>query len=316
MMKMATVIATGALFLMGTMMSARDGVEQGEKNAQTQAPVVDHHQHLFSPGIAALLSTESAPVTPIVAEDLIGLLDLGGVTRAAVFSVAYIWASPNRTVERERERVAAENDWTSEQVARFPTRLVAFCSVNPLRDYALEEIDRCARDPRLRRGLKLHMGNSVVDFHDKAHVARLHEVFAAANKRGMAIVVHLRTSISRKVPYGRDEARIFYDQVLTAAPDVPVQIAHLAGAGGYSDPLVDQALEVFATAVAAGEPRARRLLFDVTTIVTAKTTPERAALMASRIRQLGVQRVLYGSDAASGGNLPPAKDGRSSGRYR
>ena len=34
----------------------------------------------------------------------------------------------------------------------------------------------------------------------------------------------------------------FLNEVLPVAPDVPVQIAHLTGAGAYDDPLVDQAL--------------------------------------------------------------------------
>src|SRR2546426_10739339 len=36
-------------------------------------------------------------------------------------------------------------------------------------------------------------------------------------------------------PHGRDEARIFLNEVLPAAPDIPGQIAHLTGAGGYDD---------------------------------------------------------------------------------
>ena len=40
-----------------------------------------------------------------------------------------------------------------------------FCSVNPLKDYAIEELARCAKDPQLQLhiGLKLHFGNSDVD---------------------------------------------------------------------------------------------------------------------------------------------------------
>ena len=48
---------------------------------------------------------------------------------------------------------------------------MAFCSVNPLRPYALEEIARCARDPRLRNGLKLHFGNSDVDVDNPEQLA-------------------------------------------------------------------------------------------------------------------------------------------------
>jgi len=275
------------------------------------APIADHHQHLFSPAVATLLSAEAlaAPggrsVNPITANDLVALLDAGGVQRAAVLSVAYMFGSPNRTVENEYEKVKAENDWTSQQVARFPDRLRGFCSFNPLRDYALEELARCAKNPSLRNGLKLHFGNSVVDYHDTQHVERLRKVFRAANEYRMPIVVHMRASISRRVSYGRDEARVFLNEFLPAAPDIAVQIAHLAGAGGYSDPLVDQALAVFVEAIATRDPRAKRLYFDVTTVVDLDISVEQAKLVATRIRQLGVERILYGSDAASGGNLPP-----------
>jgi hypothetical protein len=32
----------------------------------------------------------------------------------------------------------AENHWTSAQVAKYPHRLIGFCSVNPLRPYAVD----------------------------------------------------------------------------------------------------------------------------------------------------------------------------------
>jgi hypothetical protein len=115
----------------------------------------------------------------------------------------------------------------------------------------------------------------------------------------------MRTSISAKIPYGADEARIFLNEIRPAAPDVPIQIAHLAGAGGYADPLVDQALSVFVEAIENGDSRTKNLFFDVTTVVLPKASPEQLTLMAKRLRQLGLQRILYGSDAAAGGNLRP-----------
>jgi predicted TIM-barrel fold metal-dependent hydrolase len=170
------------------------------------------------------------------ADRLIALLDQAGIWQAAVLSLAYMYGNPNRPpVEHEYEAVKAENDWTSAQVAKFPDRLVAFCSVNPLRPYALEEIARCAADPRLKRGLKLHFGNSDVNLTDPADAARLREVFALANREHMAIVVHARTTISKQRPYGAEHARVFLETLLPAAPDVPVQIAHLAGSGGYDE---------------------------------------------------------------------------------
>ena len=271
------------------------------------APLADHHQHLFSPGIATLISPPppAAPVEPIDAARVVAMLDAAGIKRAVVLSVAYIYGGPARKVENEYDRVKAENDWTSQQVARFPDRLVAFCSFNPLKDYALAELARCAKDPRLRRGLKLHFANSVVDYHNPRHVQQLQRVFRAANDHRMPIVVHMRASISQKVAYGPAEARVFLNEILPAAPDVAIQIAHLAGAGGYSDPPVDAALSVFVAAIEKADPRANRLYFDVTTVALPDAPADQLKQIATRIRQLGTRRILYGSDAASGTNLPP-----------
>jgi predicted TIM-barrel fold metal-dependent hydrolase len=290
-----------------TALIARAAPQQAQQRERIPAPLADHHQHLFSPAIAALISPPppAAPVTPIDAHYLITLLDAAGIRRAAVLSVAYIYGQPGRNVENEYEKVKAENDWTSREVARYRDRLRGFCGLNPLKDYALTELSRCAKDTNLRYGLKLHFGNSAIDYHNPQHVQQLRRVFRAANDNRMPIIIHMRASISQKLSYGRDEAIVFLNEILPAAPDVAVQIAHLAGAGGYADPLADQALSVFVEAIEKGDPRTKRLWFDVTSVALPSMTTDQAALIAKRIRQLGVQRVVYGSDAASGGNLAP-----------
>jgi uncharacterized protein len=269
------------------------------------APVADHHQHLFSPAMVALLDTTHTQ-QPITARDVVALLDSAGIRRAVVLSAAYIYGSPSRSIADEYAKVRAENDWNGAQAAEYPERLLAFCGFNPLKEYALDELARCAKDPRLGRGIKLHFGNSDVQLANPAHVKQLRRVFRAANERRMAIVVHLRASISRKRPYGPVQARAFLEQLLPAAPDIPVQVAHLAGTGpGYDDPPADSVMAVLAEAVERRDPRTRRLWLDVTTVVDRNISPANAALVAKRIRQVGVHRVLYGSDAAFGDNLRP-----------
>jgi predicted TIM-barrel fold metal-dependent hydrolase len=264
-------------------------------------PLVDHHQHLFSPA-----STRLSSLQPLDAADLIAYLDAAGIERAAVLSVAYTFGNPNRPpVENEYAQVRAENDWTSQQVARFPARLRGFCGVNPLRDYALDEVARCAKDPMLRTGLKLHFGNSDVDLDNADHVQQLRRVFRAANESRMAIVVHMRSSITRRRLYGAKEARAFLNDVLPAAPDVTVQIAHLTGGGSYDEPTTDEALLVFIEAIANRDPRMARVYFDVSGIAGVGKWAEKADRIAARIRQVGVQRIFFGADGARGGNLEP-----------
>ena len=270
------------------------------------APTADHHQHVFSPDIAEVLATGSGGLPAITTPDVVALLDSAGIRRALVLSGAYLYGSPARTVDEEYARVRAENDWTGAQAAEYPGRLRAFCSFNPLKEYALDEITRCASNPNLRHGIKLHFGNSDVQLDNPAQVEQLRRVFRAANEHRMAIVVHLRASISRHRPYGADQARVFLEQLLPLVPNIPVQVAHLAGSGpGYDDPPADSAMAVLAEAVEQGDPRTSRLWFDVATVVDHNISPANAALVARRIRQVGVDRILYGSDAAAGDNLRP-----------
>jgi len=265
------------------------------------APAGDFHQHIFNPAMAELIK-----VDPISVDDLVGMLDQAHIRRATLLSVAYIYAAPSRSFGDEQVRVRAENDWTAAQAARYPGRLQAICSFNPLQDYALAELERCAKDPGLKHGIKLHFGNSDVQLEQPAHAEKLKQVFRAANAHGMAIIVHMRASISKKRPYGAEQARVFLEQLLPQAPDVPVQVAHMASTGpGYDDPPAEAVLDVLADAVERGDPRTRKLWFDVASLAQPDMPAQDAARLVQRIRQVGVARVVYGSDSAAGKNLRP-----------
>ena len=269
-------------------------------------PAADHHQHLFSPGIIELLKPGPTGPQPLSAEDLVGYLDKAGIRRAAIMSVAYMYGRPSRVIEDEYGKVKAENDWTGAQAARYPERLRAFCGFNPLKDYALAELERCAAHKQLRHGIKMHFGNSDVQLDKPEHIARLKEVFRAANRHRMAIALHLRASISLKRPYGEAQARAFLEQLMPLATDITVQVAHFAGAGpGYDDPPANEVMRVFAEAAARRDPNTRQLYFDVASIATPDITPEHAREMVQRIRMVGVDKVLFGSDAVTPTNMHP-----------
>ena len=241
------------------------------------------------------------PYKVIDADALVRMLDEAEIDRAVVLSSAYIFESPYAPkLPDAAARLRAENDWTAAQVARYPTRLIGFCAVNPLTDTALPEIERCARDLHLR-GLKLHFRNSGVDLDNPEHVARIQQVFAAANRLALPLVVHLAIG---DPPAGKAGAETFLAQLLPRAPDVVVQVAHLAGSGpGWND----EALAVLAEAVERGDPRVRKLYFDVATVADLQKH-DQLELLAKRIRQIGPQRILYGSDAASGGRNTPDRE--------
>jgi predicted TIM-barrel fold metal-dependent hydrolase len=262
-------------------------------------PTADHHQHLFSPTVVE----RSSGLNSIAATDLIRFLDEVGIVKATVLSLAYQFGNPDRSDANEYELVKAENDWTSQQIAPFADRLIGFCSFNPLAAYALAELERCAGDPNLASGIKLHFGNSDVDLDNPQHVEKVREVFAAANGNRMSIVVHLRPSVSKRRPYGAVQATTFLNDIVSAAPDVIVQVAHLSGAGSYDD-ATDDALAVFARAIQSRSPLIERIYFDASGVAGIGPWEEKADLIARRIRELGLSRIVFGSDAAVPGNRP------------
>ena len=224
-------------------------------------------------------------------DETVELLDSAGIRQAVLLSWAYQFGAVGRQVDDEAAKVRAENDWTAAQAARHPGRFAVFCSVNPLRDYALPELDRCARDPAFS-GLKLHFTTSGVDLRNASHVERLREVFRRANDSRLPLVVHMRTL---NPDYGRRDAEVFLNELLSAAPDTPVQIAHLAGWGGYGAE-TEAAFAVFAEAAASNDPRMRHLYFDISGVDFDGTPADTKALLVRRIRQVGVERVLFAID--------------------
>ena len=232
-----------------------------------------------------------APKARFDAAALVSDLDQAGIGRAAILSEAFWFDSALRVTDDSYPKVMAENDWTADQAERFPDRLVAFCSFNPIADHALLELARCADSGRFR-GFKLSFAMSGVDLKNDAHLERVTRVFAEAERRRLPIIVHLRGAGD----YGRRDVELFLEHVMPVAPSITVQVAHLWGGEAYAE----DALEALAEAVLAGTPAARNLVFDVSE-VWLQQSPVVLQESARRMRQIGFDRILFGSDAQAEG---------------
>lgn len=240
---------------------------------------------------------------PITAERLIADLDAAGIRRALVLSEAFWIGGPGAPRRRliaakdEPTAVQLENDWTAEQVARYPDRLVMACGINPLEDYAIAELVRCTKIPQAR-AMKLNIGEGGddIDLHATDQVARLRGFFAAAGEHRMPIVIHLGS----RGGFGRKEVAIFLDEVVAAAPDLPIQVAHMSS--GFQS---REALAELADRRAAGDPRTRNLYFDLSVGSFADLEPGLARFIADSVRKIGLEHVLYASDEQPGDHHAP-----------
>jgi predicted TIM-barrel fold metal-dependent hydrolase len=243
--------------------------------------------------IATEVPTYRAPdmEQPVSAADLIQMLDKAAIRRAIILSDAYYF--DGAAAHGDLAAVRRENDWTADEAAKFPGRLFAFCSFNPLSDYALSELARCAASGRFK-GIKLHLRASGVDLLNPAQVAKLRKVFAAADRSRMPIILHARANEK----YGASEAEQLV-RLTEASPHIVITIGHLWGGEGFSAP----ALSVFVRLAGSH----RNLYFDVAEVARLARTPEQLQQVAASIRAIGLDHILYGSDGPEFGNQQPAE---------
>ncbi|HEY0810310.1 MAG TPA: amidohydrolase family protein, partial [Longimicrobiales bacterium] len=244
------------------------------------------------------------PISPptyapsIDAKKVIEALDDAGIKYATVLSVAYWFGDPEKQVNDRAAKTRAENDWVIAETQKYRDRLIPFCGVNPIADYAIAELERCAGLGI--RGMKIHR-NSKFEPANAEHLNELKEFFRAANKHGLAIVIHLRGA-----------PQLYIDHIFPEAPDVPIQIAHMAS--GMDN------LKVFADAITAGKPGTKNLWFDWTQALPIEelwthgrpgggiggpVSSEEKAEMVGLMKAVGLGRILFGTDMPLAWNPTP-----------
>lgn len=235
------------------------------------------------------------------ADTIIRRLDKAKFYSAWIISNAYWFGSPVTPVQNEYEEVKKQNDWIAAQAARYPGRLKAFMSVNPLKPYAIGEIERCAATKHFA-GLKLHFANSKVNLFDKAQVKQLQKVFAFANRYNLLLLVHFRSGQKWD---GSANTEIFIKQILPFARNTKLVIAHMAGWGGY-DRQTDKALTLIAAYLHSG--KTPHLYLDISAVFPlglgkdyAKSVKGRIAwhpLIAfkKQIKKIGTDHIVFGTD--------------------
>lgn len=265
---------------------------------------VDHHVHLNSPAITAFLPAFCASVkryggcdptlvAPHSPADLLAAMDRAGVRRSLVLSDGYLAESPLMNPPRSdaADILRAANDWTVGLAVRYPEKFAAFIAVDPIRPTALPEIARWRGNTAVT-GIKVHLTASGIDLRKDTDVAALAATFRAAADARFAIVIHMRT---QKPDYGAIDVERFIKDVLPAAGNTPVQIAHAGGWGGL-DKATLSALGAFADAIQADPQRFQHLWFDLSGVWNDKSTDADKQELVALIRRIGPRYFLPGSD--------------------
>jgi len=291
------------------------GLSSCGKEAKRTGAARDCHIHLISPDACSKLQAfieqndiKGYDITATGADRVIAMLDQASVNRATVFSGAYFMGIDGIAAMGgdEYANTKAENDWSAQQVSEYPDRLDLFCSFNPLKDYAVAELDRCVDELHVK-GLKLHFAASGVDLKNPEHLRRLEAVFAEAEKQDIPVLMHFSPPDPERLAYDTEEVQNFIEQVLVPHPDIRVCFPHLAGGGSVTPTQLD-AMRTIMTAYDSNPSLTKENVFvDISGIIVPSVqsyggatieppTDEQLAQAVDLMRQWGMERVLYGCD--------------------
>ncbi|KUO73065.1 MAG: hypothetical protein APF77_20565 [Clostridia bacterium BRH_c25] len=269
----------------------------------------DYHMHMMSEQFSELFKilngndkSNGYQLEEFSAEKILTLLNNARLDRAFVLSGSYILGMNGIEGPDEYNDVKKENNYLAIQCAKYPEGLVGFFSVNPLKDYAIEEMDRCYDELKLP-GLKLHFTNSDVDLTKPEHLEKIQKLFSHAAEKGIPILVHFK---SRNPQFGKKDAEILINDVIAKTPGLKLQIAHLGGWGGFdkgTEEVISTFIEEYKNNKALDK---NNVVFDFSGVVVTEkeemkgmldiTTVEQNERIAGLMREWGLENVVFGSD--------------------
>lgn len=310
---LAAIPAAVAATIFPPASGARAGVRAG---AELRGPVIDCHIHPMSQALYDLISPfankQGSALRHFTGAAIVDYLNNIGAQKAYALSSGYLWGGvrPQETISEftvrpgEYEKVRAENDFTAEQAAKYPDRIIPFLGINPLKPYALEELDRCVGTLKMR-GLKMHFWNSGVNLRENSHLDRIQPVFEYAASHRLAVMLHFYNG--RVEDFGPRDGQLFADNVLAEYPDLPICFAHFLGAGNYADVVGNTVDTIIRTCDDRPELNRDRLFMDLSAIFNrqargrfAGVTQRQLIRLGAQISKWGLPNILWGSDNREG----------------
>lgn len=189
--------------------------------------IIDFHTHVFSPQIkknrskyidsdpcfAILYAEKNAKLT--TADELIDSMDKEGVDISVIVNIG--WVTHELCVET--------NDYILESVARYPERLIGFCSVQPNSyDAAVAEIERCAKGGMRGVG-EIRPDMQLFDLSDELMMP----IIEVLRKHKLILLTHASEPVGHSYPGKGIITPAMLYPLIASLPDLTIVCAHWGG---------------------------------------------------------------------------------------
>ena len=190
--------------------------------------IVDFHTHIFPPHIkkdrnkyidsdpcfAILYSNSKAKLA--TADELIASMDKAGVDISVVVNIGWI----------THELCVETNDYILESIARYPKRLIGFCTVQPQSyESAISEIERCAKGG-IRGVGELRPDIQLLNFSEREMMDPFVEVMM---KYRLILLTHSSEPVGHDYPGKGNVTPDFLYPLITSYPALTIVCAHWGG---------------------------------------------------------------------------------------
>ena len=241
--------------------------------------IIDFHTHIFplqvkkkrsqyidrDPCFALLYAKKEAKIA--TAEELIDSMDKAGIDVSVVVNLGWM----------THELCAETNDYILESIARYPKRLIGFCTVQPQSvEAAIGEIERCVESGA--RGIgELRPDIQLLDLEDESIVSPLVEVM---KKHQLILLTHASEPAGHDYPgKGIMTPDVLYP-FITHHSDITVVCAHWGGG-----------LPFYALM-----PEVKKALHNVYFDTAASPFLYQPRIYSLVSELVGVDKILFGSD--------------------
>ncbi len=241
--------------------------------------IIDFHAHVFPPQIkknrnkyidsdpcfAILYSKKDAKLT--TTDELIASMDKAGVDISVVLNIG--WTTHELCVET--------NDYILESIARYPERLIGFCSVQPQSyEAALDEIERCAKGG-IRGVGEIRPDMQLFDLWDEEV---MEPFISTVRKHKLMLLSHASEPVGHIYPgKGAITPEVLYP-FITSYPDLTIILAHWGGG-----------LPFYALM-----PEVRQAMKNVFFDTAASPLLYSPQIYEQVVQLVGAERILFGSD--------------------
>ncbi len=241
--------------------------------------IIDFHTHVFPPQIkknrsryinsdpcfAILYSNKAAMLA--TADELIASMDRNGVDISVILNIG--WTTHELCVEI--------NDYILESIARYPDRLVGFCSIQPQSfDAALDEIERCARNGIKGVG-ELMPDMQLFDLRDEQLMNPLVDIL---KKHNLIMLSHTSEPVGHIYPGKGVVTPAMLYPFITSNPELTIVCSHWGGG-----------LPFYALM-----PEVKKALTNVYFDTAASPLLYSPQIYEQVVQLVGAEKILFGSD--------------------